>query len=221
MLHNTCHTRLYDDYFIRYCSGKYEGDEKTIASRMVDKVTIPYTPTQLRYLTLNSGILNKRVNRCKYTATFKLFEGPYYDTTDGTTTSRPTLLFGIHRTLLPGQCSFMPIRDFDDAVRLLNGKKDYVIPKDRKYFNTVQTATLLQLCHQQYSVARGGWGCTSYPRAFTTYDRLYDCFKSYHYYPHSSITANWTTVAAKNLKDVYIEYKRFMLEEKSVSPLRR
>jgi len=132
-----------------------------------------------------------------------------------------TLLFGIHRTLRPGVHTFKSITDFDDAVRLLNGKKGFVVPKDHKYFNPIQTATLIEMCSRDYSVASTGWGCVSYPRAFTTFDRGYSCFKNYHYYTRCSEVSRWTTVAAANLQDVYVEYKNLTYAGKTTSPYKR
>lgn len=158
------------------------------------------------FLALNSGELDKRVNRCIYWATFR-------------TNYHGGLTFGLCRAATG---HYQPFGSFKEAEKLLRAKLRYVreVPKKER-LSPEMRALLLEASNWKFSPSyRAGWGTRQYDTLGLEYN---------HYMPGWQIRFKYNgngcggmllpwSLTANKLTDIYKEYGNLQLLTKTTHP---
>ena len=191
--------RAYTESQEKYCNGPYNPNEKEAAQSVLNSTRIPFNNYQLLYLALNSGELDKRYDRCRYWATFRMRGNE--------------LTFGLCRYATGEYTEF---RNFKEAKEVLcsHNKGVHVPGKGDKYLTTLTKALLIELASQSCSPQRvSRWHVTQYDVLGITYHPYGQSLELTFKYNNgggwgrrsNGLILPWT-VTANNFSDVFQEY---------------
>lgn len=140
-----CFVNTSCDHPVHCCKGPYLYNAESAAKTILEQVVIPYTPKQLCWLLANSGMLDKRYDRCLYYTTFKL--------------KHNELKYGLSRIT---EHNFIPLETFKEAQAIL---KQYSTPVEPLYHTLPleKQALLVEMADHSHSrPCKSGFGRVSY-----------------------------------------------------------
>jgi hypothetical protein len=200
-------------YNTRSCKGAYAKTETDIAKEILSNVSVPFTEKQLLYLLYNSGELEKRYNRRKYTATLCIshkFPGK--------------IQFCLIRNTKPSwyDDKNIIIDTFEEAKEILEKYGNYQLPPESICLTPIQKATLFELLAQQESPReRTGWHSTVYDTLCTSlYRRNIPTFEQRYSWGGGRGLLPWS-VHVENLADIYENFATLKFASKNRNSLRR
>jgi hypothetical protein len=191
---------------VRSCVGNYPKNVEEVYTQILENATIPFTDLQLGRLLSHSGTLDKRYNRCKYAATFRLSE-------------YRTLEFGLRRKSRPSH--FEPFDSYLEAMKFL---KEYNEINEYRIRPSVMTPRVKALLVEATAIyerhTSGGYGGSNHLPYYISgyYDRPFRLHISFVTYTGRYVYGD---SEIRGLADIYDLRPRFKCLKKEPHEDRR